>query len=224
MAGVAPRKQTTARPSREEKKALTRQRLLDAAAIVFGRKGVAGASLDDVADVAGLTKGAVYSNFNNKEELIAAVLEQRLGEASWAIPTGIDAELPQDQQASIAGQRFMHIVDTEREAYLLELEFMLYLARNPDKSNPTKYAERLQSMATVIEQRAGETGVPLPLPAIELAAGLFALCNGLALERLVNPAHTPPDLFGKLLAAIFGFSEATGPQPAAKPPRGKAKR
>jgi len=224
MSLVAPRKQSTTRPSREEKKALTRQRLLDAAAIVFGRKGVASASLDDVADVAGLTKGAVYSNFSNKEELIAAVLDQRLGEPSFAIPPGIDADLPQDQQASIAGQQFMHLVDVEREAYLLELEFMLYLARNPEKANATRYEERLQAMAELMAQRAGEAGVSLPLPAKELAAGLFALGTGLALERLVNPTHIPPDLFGKLLAAIFGFSDATAAQPADKPPKGKAKR
>jgi len=69
MAVVAPRPRPK-KPSREEKKALTRARLLDAAATVFARRGFAAASLDEVAEEAGLTKGAVYSNFESKDELI----------------------------------------------------------------------------------------------------------------------------------------------------------
>src|SRR5205807_10250328 len=63
------------RRSREEKKAQTRERLIEAAARVFADKGFATTSLDEVADAAGLTKGAVYSNFENKEDLVRAVLE-----------------------------------------------------------------------------------------------------------------------------------------------------
>jgi AcrR family transcriptional regulator len=212
-----------ARPSRDEKKAMTRQRLLDAAAIVFGRKGVAAASLDDVAEVAGLTKGAVYSNFASKEDLIFAVLQQRLGEPSDAIAPGINESLPQDEQASIAGQQFMHLVDTQRDAYLLELEFLLYLARNPDKGNPTRFNERVRAVAQVMEERAAETGIALPLPAEELTVGVFALGTGLALERLVNPDRVSPDLFGKLLGLIFGTPLADA-GPAQPKGRGKTKR
>src|SRR6266568_6891513 len=66
---------TGQRLTREEKKAQTRERLIEAAAKVFAEKGFAATSLDEVADTAGLTKGAVYSNFENKEDLVRAVLE-----------------------------------------------------------------------------------------------------------------------------------------------------
>src|SRR5881227_1014476 len=62
------------RLTREEKKAQTRERLIEAAARGFAEKGFATTSLDEVADAAGLTKGAVYSNFENKEDLVEAVL------------------------------------------------------------------------------------------------------------------------------------------------------
>src|SRR3954468_12512488 len=66
---------TGQRLTREEKKAQTRERLIEAAARVFAEKGFATTSLDEVAEAAGLTKGAVYSNFENKEDLVTAVLK-----------------------------------------------------------------------------------------------------------------------------------------------------
>ncbi len=66
-----------ARLTRAEAQAQTRRRLLDGAAVVFARRGFHGASLEEVADEAGYSKGAVYSNFVSKEELFLAVLAAR---------------------------------------------------------------------------------------------------------------------------------------------------
>src|SRR4051794_40909408 len=60
-------------PSREEKKAQTRKKLLDAAASLVATEGALAASLDAIAEKAGLTKGAVYSNFGSKEDLLFAM-------------------------------------------------------------------------------------------------------------------------------------------------------
>ena len=62
----------------ERRRAMTREHLLEAAAVVFARDGYYGASLDDVAAAAGFTKGAVYSNFKNKEDLFLALLDHRI--------------------------------------------------------------------------------------------------------------------------------------------------
>ena len=64
------------RMSRAQRKEMTRELLLDAAIEVFAEKGYHGASLDDVADAAGFTKGAVYSNFTRKSDLFRALLER----------------------------------------------------------------------------------------------------------------------------------------------------
>src|SRR5436305_12236613 len=76
-------------PTRTEKKAGTRARLLAAARKVFAAKGYAGAAVDDVALEAGLTKGAVYAHFRTKEALFLALLRERgletLGELRAAI-------------------------------------------------------------------------------------------------------------------------------------------
>src|SRR5437764_1063026 len=65
------------RQTREQKKAQTHRQLLEAAARVFARKGYRAASVDDVAAEAGFTKGAFYSNFDSKEDVFAALVEDR---------------------------------------------------------------------------------------------------------------------------------------------------
>src|SRR2546421_12569390 len=63
---------------REEQRALTRARLLDAAKRVFARRGFHGASLDEIAREAGATTGAIYSNFAGKEDLFLALFEEHV--------------------------------------------------------------------------------------------------------------------------------------------------
>src|SRR5437016_9838280 len=67
-----------ARLSREESKALTRQKLISAARKIFLERGFHAASLDEIALEANVTKGAVYSNFDNKGELFMAVLDHHI--------------------------------------------------------------------------------------------------------------------------------------------------
>jgi len=65
-----------ARPRRAEKRALQRQRILDAARTVFFRDGFMAANLDEVAERAGVAKGTLYRYFENKAELYVAVLAE----------------------------------------------------------------------------------------------------------------------------------------------------
>src|SRR5436190_10521639 len=62
----------------ERRRAMTRQHLLEAAAIVFTKNGFHGSTLDEVAAMAGFTKGAVYSNFKSKDDLFLALLDERI--------------------------------------------------------------------------------------------------------------------------------------------------
>src|SRR2546429_772270 len=63
----------------ERRRELTRSTLVDAAADVFARRGFHAASLEEIAETAGFTRGAIYKNFENKEELFFAVIERRIG-------------------------------------------------------------------------------------------------------------------------------------------------
>lgn len=189
---------------REEKKALTRARLLDAAAAVFARKGLAAASLDEVAEEAGLTKGAVYSNFESKDALIDALLRERLDKPLADIARNVDPDAPVAEQAAQAEALFRAVWDRERDMFLLGLEFSIHRARNPESVPMYKGDRELQdAMALLMEQQAKERAIPLPLPANELAIGLFALGSGLDLMALNDPDRVPDGLFAKFLTLIM---------------------
>jgi AcrR family transcriptional regulator len=222
MMGLVPR--AAARLSREEKKAMTRAKLLDAAAAVFARKGFAGASLDDVAEEAGLTKGAVYSNFENKDDLIEVLLDERLTRQTEELGKLIDERAAPGQEAEIGGALYMSYLEENRDYYLLDFEYAVHLARNPKLARRSSQGHaRLESaMAEIMRRRAVEEGYELPLPVEDLTKALFALGSGITLQRLIDPARVPDDLFARMLALIF--EPRQGDEEPAAGKDGKAKR
>jgi AcrR family transcriptional regulator len=193
------------RRTREESKRATRESLLAAAAEVFAAKGFVGASLEEIADRAGFTKGAVYSNFGSKEELVLAVLDERLNDRLMNIVGLVDANAPADEQLRSAAQLVGKAFAEERSWFLLWLEFSAYVARNP-RYRPKFAARERQlrdAMAELIRQRADAVGLAPALPPDELATALFALGDGLTLATLRDPEGVPEELFGAVLAVLL---------------------
>ena len=118
----------------ERRRAMTRQHLLDAAAIVFARDGFHGSTLDEVAATAGFTKGAVYSNFKSKDDLFLALLDERI-ERQFAVTSEVlesgshetAEQLPRIREL-LRGNTFFW----EDSWTTLYLEFVLYSRRNPE--------------------------------------------------------------------------------------------
>ena len=203
---------------------MTRTKLLDAAAAVFARKGFNGASLDDVADEAGLTKGAVYSNFASKDDLISALLEERLDQAQYTIPGLVDPDATREEQANQAAALFMQSFERDRDMHLLGIEFMAHMARNPILARRRSFERRVADMAGDMEKRAAEFGYVLPMPARDLVIALFALGQGLVMERLVNPDYVPDDLFARVLNLLLSASAPAEKADQTAGTGGKAKR
>jgi AcrR family transcriptional regulator len=191
------------RPPREE----VRRALLDAAARVFARQGIDGASVGDVAAAAGFTKGAVYSNFGSKDDLVAALVEDRVSaylELGLAAVSGADASL--DDKARALGDRLTRAADEQRDWHLLFLELWQRAVRSGAGEGVFLQRRRELHAAVTDAVRAHldqAPGVP-PLPPAELATVLMALSNGLALERQIDPGAVPDDLFGRVLALVVG--------------------
>jgi AcrR family transcriptional regulator len=197
---------TPERLTREEKKARTRAQLMDAAAAVFARRGYVAASLDEVAEEAGLTKGAVYSNFDSKEDLFQAVIEDRLNEPMKNIAEVIDTTIGTTEEQAMAGARaFVGVVEQEREVFLLALEMNIHVARNPElkAAFAERYREQMAEVADIITEHANSSGDPLPLPAEQMAIAVQALSQGIALHTLVDPKSVPDDLLGRVYALLF---------------------
>jgi AcrR family transcriptional regulator len=203
---VAPRR----RPTRAEKQAQTRAQLIDAAARVFARRGFQAARIEEIAEHAGYSHGAVYSNFAGKEELFLAVFEQYMAQRIEEVAQASAVEGSFAERARAAADQWMQRFGEDRETFLLHLEFMIHAARHPALSE--QLGRRMAMLRLEIErrivERAEETGAALPLAPAELALVLRALGIGLAVEALNAPGEIDSRLYGNFVALVAGALEA----------------
>jgi AcrR family transcriptional regulator len=191
--------------SRAEQAARTRQRLLEAAAEAFGETGFQATSLDAVAARAGLTKGAVYAHFTDKEHLFLTVLDELVESRLTALRSALGEGGPVAAQAGDAAAWFTRFVDRDQRWALLFFEFWLHAARSPGlRERYATYRRGARAaVADLLSERAAVTGADLPAPAPSLAAVALALAAGVALERLVDPDAVPEDLLAAVLAQLL---------------------
>lgn len=118
------------RPSlRDEQKALTHRRLLDAAEAVFARRGFHGASVEEVAREAGATTGALYSNFAGKEDLFLALFEERIATDVGDYSQIVEAGTTLDGQVRGVADHWMQILRERPDYFPLLIEFWAYAVR-----------------------------------------------------------------------------------------------
>lgn len=190
--------------SRKETTARNRELLLDAAARAISKAGIAGASLEQIAADAGLTKGAVYSQFDSKEDLLLALLDRRFELGHGSLQEFFAADAPVGDV--IAGlDRWHRGVEGEGRLWAtLELELGLAAARQPRlrrKLRDRQEASR-KLLADMVEKIASEHGLSLPLPAQDFAVVLQALSDGLLVHWMNDPKAIPDDLLGRFVASI----------------------
>ena len=188
----------------ERRRAMTRQHLLDAAAIVFARDGFHGASIDEVAKAAGFTKGAVYSNFKNKEDLFLELLDDRLARQFALVETVLENDAsadPEDQMRRFEDLIFR--VMWSDEWTLLYLEFLVYAARNPEaKAKLAESARQSRRIVTEIRKRDYADG-EAPFDMVEFATVSLALFNGLGIDHLIDPESVTQKTLGEALALLY---------------------
>src|SRR5437016_5960759 len=120
------------RLNRDERKALTRTSLIDGARAVFAGRGFHRASLAEIAEEAGYSTGAVYSNFAGKEDLFLAVLDEHIARRLRAVEDAVaQADTPQEQ-ARAGARNWMEFLSEEPDWYPLFIEFWAYALRDPD--------------------------------------------------------------------------------------------
>jgi AcrR family transcriptional regulator len=199
-----------ARLTREESKARTRARLMEAAGEVFARRGLERATVDEVAGEAGYTKGAFYANFESKEALFLAMLDQRFAERLGEIDRVLDSGASVAEQARMAGQGFSDHLAGDPEWSRLFFEFSVQALR--DERFRTELVQRQRALRERIAEgfrsHAETIGGEPPLPAAQVAAMTYAMADGFALARLLEPESVPEDMFATMLAAFFMGLEA----------------
>jgi AcrR family transcriptional regulator len=193
------------RPTRDD----TREKLFEAAARVFEEQGIGGASIEAIAAAAGFTRGAFYSNFDSKDELIIAMLEDHVEQSIRRnldlldrhkyLPDFIDALRTMDRSRQ----------DPLGRSPLLHMEMILFVAR-AEKRRP-ELAKRLRArrklIADIVETALKNSGKNPTVNPTWTAAIVLALEDGFRLHRLIDPDTTPPDSF---LRAIGDLQRAIG--------------
>ena len=193
------------RPTRDD----TRDRLFEAAARVFEEDGIGGASIEAIAAAAGFTRGAFYSNFKSKDELIIAMLEDHVAQS---IRRNLDI-LAQHRNLDdfIAALKSMDHgkQDPLTRSPLLHIEMILFVAR-AEKRRP-ELAKRLRArrklITDIIEATLKSNDKNNTLNPPWMASVLLALEDGFRLHRLIDPETTPADSF---LRAIMDLRRRTG--------------
>jgi AcrR family transcriptional regulator len=175
----------------ERRRQQTREHLLAAAAEVFAERGFHGATLDEVAAVAGFTKGAVYSNFKNKEDLFLALFKANYDREMDAIRGALtDSEVPPEARIP----EFVTLIRDQtvqagRDFNLLYQEFSLYAARNPAvREELTRIDdEGTQALAEILQAERERVGLePLASP-LHTARIVELLFRGIGQLRNLRP-------------------------------------
>jgi AcrR family transcriptional regulator len=200
----------------ERRRAMTRRHLLDAAAIVFARKGFHGATLDEVAATAGFSKGAVYSNFRSKDDLFLELVGDRIDRefavVSEVLETGSHDKVEQFPRIR---EIFGSDMFWSEEFIALWLEFVLYARRNPE-AKAKLAASHQRSRAQVqklIESEYAAIGASPNYPTHHLAEISLALFNGLGIDRLVNPSAVTDEMLDTTLTFLYDAMGVDGEIP-----------
>ena len=206
------------RLTRPERKEQTRGDLLAAARSVFERHGFHRASLEQIAEEAGYTKGAVYSHFpGGKDELFLAVLDRHIDER---VPTYVETVLGQETFEASLRAIARHIValgDRDPAWTPLLVEFWTHAShRAPLRAAVRQRLERqAQAIAATVDELAARHGVTWTIPTTEVVRGSSALARGMGLERLVDPDAPLGATFEELFVAQMTGLARTDPRRAA---------
>ncbi|MCW2986103.1 MAG: transcriptional regulator, TetR family [Conexibacter sp.] len=191
---------------RSARKAATRARLLQAAARVYAAHGFAGATLDDVAEEAGLTKGAVYGHFGSKDNLLVALMEEYLAAEIAEQVALFDRDETTWKRPLAGSDQWMHELDELPDAFRLLIEF--WLAAGRDEQLRVRFAAGLEALRQMFARFAADSAADAGLPDSPEAARHFAnvslgLSMGLGLIRVADRDHVSPALLGTALSVLI---------------------
>jgi AcrR family transcriptional regulator len=191
------------------RRAVTREKLMAAASTVFADRGIPGASVEEICDAAGFTRGAFYSNFADKDQLVLALIrasiQAQYAAAEQAIATmkATTGDHTPAELVSIAITEFEEAARPGREGILTQQELLLHAARQPTLREPyLAFADEcLKQLATLLADALRFTGLEFAIDfgvAIDL---LTATHNHLEMQALLT-GQLDSDILGVLLLAI----------------------
>jgi len=170
-----------------ERRAETRQRLLDAAADLFATRGIEGSSVDAIAEAADRTSGAIYDHFGGKEGILFALLEGWVDDVAAVITAELVAADTLDERLAALWRNITHPPGDDRWIRL-EHELWSYAARQ-DRAREhlaRRYAAASESIDAAVAGWAADEG--WPAPARPTGAAVIGALLGLEMMRRIDPS------------------------------------
>ncbi len=186
--------------TRREKQQRTRRSLLEAAARIFCRQGLEGASVEEVSQAAGYTKGAFYANFKSKEELFLVMLDERFAEELERLDRALAGTHEPHEEARAAAADFIHFATGEQWPSLY-FQFVAHAARNEEfrQELATRHRAMRERMAEIFRRWKDGIDGPHPLAVEQVAAMMSFMADGFLVDRIVEP-----DLSEELYTTMVG--------------------
>jgi AcrR family transcriptional regulator len=194
-----------ARLTRTEQQRITHERLLEAGRSVLGRRGFLAATVDEIAEEAGYTRGAVYKHFGGKEGLWQAVVDvytqahlQLLGEALDRVSS------PKDLIAALTPSSFTDDEEAARWS-TTAAEFMAAVTRHPEAAAVSAAAQRRheEQIVALLEPVCRRLSIQPAMPLRQVVTVLGALGGSLGLRAAVDPATDVAAIAAGVLRVMF---------------------
>ncbi len=171
-----------AKLTREQSKALTRQKLIETARMLLVENGYHGCSVANIANAAGFSKGAFFANFASKESLLLEVLRQEEAAAISALRTII--EQAQDNPLQTVIENYMQRFREDKLCVMLDIEMSLQAKRNPIFAEEYNVFQEntkkiLGELLHLLFQKAGRK---MPFAEEAIADLVIALVQGIVLR------------------------------------------
>jgi AcrR family transcriptional regulator len=200
------------RLTRAEKRERTYEELLLAAEKLFVERGFHATSVDEIAFEAGYTKGAVYSNFESKEDLFFAVYERRAERAMAEIEEVLVENGPAAGLEVLASDAARRRGGADDGWLAVFFEFWAHVVRRPELRERFAriHGRALEPMAAAVERFAGERGISIPVEARSLNVAMNAMVLGLSLERLTQPDVVDAGLGARMVRLVLEDLERGG--------------
>jgi len=188
------------RLTREEGRELTAQRLVEAAQRLIARRGLEASSVEDIAEEAGYSRGAFYSNFKTKNDLFFEVLRQDQERNNAKFAVALDDALPLEQIRARIKETNAGLFD-ERDSFMAWTEARMLSARDPKFRARVAglIAERRDFVATIIQYLARRVGATPSFPLDALAMGFISLSEGVRLFGASCPNEMPAEVAYSIL-------------------------
>jgi AcrR family transcriptional regulator len=211
------------RLNREESQARTRSLLIEAARDAIVKKGFALASVRDIADAAGFSQGAFYSNFPDKEAILLELVQRHQSEERAKIEAAL-SHAQHDAAKAMAGiEKWAATINSDAGFAVLALELQLQALRSPSFAQGYNELNRKhrRALGALVTRLFELFGKKVPADPAEIATGFIALGRGMALLSKGGEASRSGRIIVTFLKALIESAPARAESPNPGPQTGR---